>query len=350
MEIRAANTSDNAGLLELTSLTPMKGAISLCIDRKPDFFGLLRYRGPYEVKVILEGSSIVGAFAASQQKNFLCGNCETIFYLADFKVHPDYRGTSVAVRLVRAMIDYLHEQSADLLFCLVADGNHRVFPFFQGRMGIPAWEEMGRFTVFQIIPSRTRSDKNLDIRQMAPEGFSIADYYQDYFLENYTVAPGIEANEFEQMVNLMLIHEGSVVAAISLIDMNPVKQTVVIDMPFWLKGMVYLSKRLHAALGWMILPGVGESIRMLNIRFWAYNQGHEWALKALVQQARCIAAEEKHHFLSVGVQAQDPVGRLFGSFRNIPFTSKGFVTSLKNNSGKLKSILGGLVFEDYSMV
>ncbi|MFZ4633301.1 MAG: GNAT family N-acetyltransferase [Saprospiraceae bacterium] len=328
----------------------MKGLISLCIDRQPDFFSLLRYRGQHEVIVILEGSLVVGSFSASQQKVFISGNPETIFYLADFKVHPAYRGSSVAVRLVRAMLNYLQTQSADLLFCTAAEGNNRVFPFFQGRLGIPAWADIGKFTVFQILPSGAKPDKSLDIRQVVPEGFSLFDFYQAYFLENYTVAPLIEANDLEKMANLMVVHEGMVVAAISLIDTYPIKQNVVIDMPFWLKGVVSLSKGMHGVFGWVSLPGVGESIRMLNIRYWAFDQGYDWAFKALVQHARRIAAAEKHHFLSIGVQEQDPVRAVLGSIRHIPFTSNGFVTSLKNMQEKIQNMREGLVFEDFSLV
>jgi|GEM_PF-3766278 len=39
--IRETTFHDNEGLLQLTSLTPMQGNISLRVDRKPDFFGLL---------------------------------------------------------------------------------------------------------------------------------------------------------------------------------------------------------------------------------------------------------------------------------------------------------------------
>src|SRR3972149_6726561 len=44
IEIRECYLSDNEGLLELTSLTPMKGQISIRNDRYPDFFRILSLR------------------------------------------------------------------------------------------------------------------------------------------------------------------------------------------------------------------------------------------------------------------------------------------------------------------
>ena len=48
VEIREAVETDNEALLALTRATPMDGTISLRIDRDPDFFALLRLRGPAE--------------------------------------------------------------------------------------------------------------------------------------------------------------------------------------------------------------------------------------------------------------------------------------------------------------
>ena len=58
---RLANFEDNRQLIELTSSSGMTGEISLRIDRKPDFFGLLNMRGESKVFVAVDHETIIGS-------------------------------------------------------------------------------------------------------------------------------------------------------------------------------------------------------------------------------------------------------------------------------------------------
>ncbi len=58
IEIREATREDNAGLLELTRLTPMDGLISPRIDRAPDFFRLPELCGEGKIFVAKGGENI----------------------------------------------------------------------------------------------------------------------------------------------------------------------------------------------------------------------------------------------------------------------------------------------------
>ena len=43
--VRDATAADNAGLVELARSCPMRGDITMCVDRAPDFFSLVRLEG-----------------------------------------------------------------------------------------------------------------------------------------------------------------------------------------------------------------------------------------------------------------------------------------------------------------
>ncbi|MEO8415249.1 MAG: hypothetical protein ABI472_16440 [Ginsengibacter sp.] len=65
--IRDAIPEDSGKLIELTALTPMKGAIGLKIDRRPDFFGVLRLSQSFNMLVAENDThQIVGCFALAQ--------------------------------------------------------------------------------------------------------------------------------------------------------------------------------------------------------------------------------------------------------------------------------------------
>lgn len=128
--IREATRSDNQGLLELTSITPMVGKIAIRIDRVPDFFRLVELRGPSLVMVAEKDHTIIASYSISFQKVYVNGKPENLSYLADLKVHPYYRKSTIAMRLVRAAFHKISESGADLLYCTVASGNEAVLPFF----------------------------------------------------------------------------------------------------------------------------------------------------------------------------------------------------------------------------
>ena len=113
MNIREATASDNEGLLNLTAATSMEARISIRIDRQPDFFSLIRQRGKYKVFVAEEGNRIIGSFSAVMERMIINSIPEPCCYICDLKVHPEYRGGSVALRLLKTMRDFLIDSGAD---------------------------------------------------------------------------------------------------------------------------------------------------------------------------------------------------------------------------------------------
>jgi len=145
VEIRQASEADNDELIALTRMTPMDGAISLRIDREPDFFALLRLRGKSKVFVAVRGPQVIGSISAALRTAYISGVPETIAYIGDMKVHPSFSGSLVAVRLIKTLEADLRLNGIDLCFCVAAAGNHRVMPLFEGRLGMPRWVRLGRF-------------------------------------------------------------------------------------------------------------------------------------------------------------------------------------------------------------
>ncbi len=106
MLIRAANPEDNNKLVELASPTPMRGTISICIQRKPDFFSLLNKKGKPHVIVAEEDDMIVGCVSIVQEEMVLLNQPTSFHYLCDLKVHPEYRSKKIGTKLSKAMCFY----------------------------------------------------------------------------------------------------------------------------------------------------------------------------------------------------------------------------------------------------
>ena len=347
--IKEATRDDNEGLVDLTSLTPMKGNISIRIDRRPDFFRLLEMRGPFFVMAAVLDNKIIGSSSAAAVNILIDGKPETVYYLGDFKVHPDYRGSMLAARIARAVHQRLGSLDADLLFCTAAYGNSDVIPFFMGRAFCPPARKVGIFNVLQIIPTKfkTRNSKfQLEEGPFASPALSLF----NNFMKKFQLGPVYSENSFENTTLITASLNNKIVSAITLIDTSHAKQNVLIRLPFYLKIIFKSINAIKAFFPVVTLPEINEIIRILYIKSFACEPGQEEALKLLVGRARNIAYEKKYSFLAIGIHERDPILKIFSRYPKFTFKSMGFIASLKGKNEKINSILGGIPFEDYSLV
>jgi hypothetical protein len=347
--IREATRDDNEGLVELTSITPMKGNISLRIDRRPDFFRLLEMRGKSIVLVAASENTIIGSVSAAATEVFLDGKPETVYYLGDFKVHPDHRGSLLAARIARALYQKLGSMDADLLFCTAAYGNDDVSPFFMGRAFCPPAGKAGIFHVLQIIPTPVKArNSKYHLREDLPPSSSLS--FFNNFMKKFQPGPVYTDKSFENTSLINASFNNRVVSAISLADISFAKQNVLIGLPVHLKCIFSVINALKTILPVVTLPVINDPVRILYIKALAFEPGYEEALKSLVGRARNIAWEKKYSFLAIGIHEKDPVLKILAGYPKFTFKSMGFVASMKGKNDKINSILGGIPFEDYSLV
>ena len=157
IEIRQATEADNEALLKLTRATPMGGRIALRIDREPDFFALLRARGEAVVYVATHGQEVIGCLSAAIHSSYVRGTLEKIAHVGDMKVHPNFRGRQVTLRLIAALQLHLQSEGVDVCFSLVADGNKPVMTIAEGRHGTPAQVQLCLLYTSPSPRDRTRA-------------------------------------------------------------------------------------------------------------------------------------------------------------------------------------------------
>lgn len=162
--VRDAGPADNAELLRLTAACPMEGAITMCVEREPDFFALNRLEGDvWRVGVAdLPGHPVAGCAAVALRRVNLCGRAQTIAYASDLKVHPLHRGGGVALALLRWGSDVCREfGGADIpVLSTVLAGNRAMERMTEGRHGrLPAWVRFATIRAHAIplfVPRRVR--------------------------------------------------------------------------------------------------------------------------------------------------------------------------------------------------
>jgi len=347
--IREGTHLDNEGLIKLASLTPMKGKISIRVDRKPDFFRLLEMRGASTVIVAESNNQIIGSYSVSAMPIYLNGSAETAYYLGDFKVHPDYRKLKVALELVEAAIQKLQSLHANLLLTTVISGNEAVSSFLKGSYSWPAAKSAGLFNVYQIIPtSKKINNSNYVIKESLSDS-SYVGFFND-FAKKFRFAPVMSERSFENTILLTASVDNEVVAAICLCDVSDKKQEVLTGLPFGLRSSIGFINTICTVVSKSKLPGINEDVKILYIRSFTCKQNHEAALKLLLSRARNIACEKKYHFLTVGIHEKNPWKKVFATSMKFSLHSNLFVMSMKNDKDRIDMVLNGIPFLDYSLV
>jgi predicted N-acetyltransferase YhbS len=354
VEVREANEADNEALLALTRATPMQGTIALRIDRDPDFFALLRLRGEGKVFVAARGRELVGCISAALRTVYVGGIPETIAYVGDMKVHPGFSGSRVSLRLIQALERGLRVAGIDVCFSVVAEGNHRAMPLFEGRLGIPRWTPLGRFLVDELLPTpfRDRSERYCHEAAQSADLPAIAALL-DRFHRSRQFAPRLPENEVADALTtggIFVARAGKqIVATLTLSDMEPIKRNVLLNAPAAIKGSLALLRLVTAPLPGFIVPRVGDALRLLSVRYAACDEGHQAALAGLLRLARAETFRRRFTCLAVGLHERDPLRSLVRGIPRFTFQSLAFATSL-GGASRLPKLAEGIPSEDYALV
>lgn len=347
--IREARRDDNAGLLALTAVTPMGGAIAVRSDRNPDFFRLLERRGPSRVLVAEEGGLIVGSVSANRVPVYVEGVPEEVHYLGDLKVHPDFRRSGVAAGLLKTMEDDLRAAGADLVICTAAFGNHRVRPYLEGRDGLPRTAALGVFKVLQLLPSRRGGRNGACAVAEEPETPEMIELYNEHFRE-YQFGPLVGPGTLRAARHWVVRAGGAIQASLSLVDVGDSRQNVIIRLSPFLGAVVPVVRAVRRVAPLPDLPRKGEPIRTLYIKALACRSGREPALDRLVETVRHQAFLENYHFVTAGFHERDPLAARVAKGFKFTFRSLGFVVGLRRSRGDLEALTRRIPYEDYSLV
>ncbi|HEY2471133.1 MAG TPA: GNAT family N-acetyltransferase [Terracidiphilus sp.] len=360
IEIRRATDADNEALLALTRATPMGGRIALRIDREPDFFALLRARGEAVVYVATYQREIIGCLSAAIHRSYVRGTLESIAHVGDMKVHPQFRGRGITLRLIATLQNHLQREGVDVCFSLVADGNKPVMTIAEGKHGTPAQVQLGRFFVDELIPSAFRSKSREYIVEPActrdlPEIAAILDCHSrkrnfSPSIDVDEVAKFIEPSEpttFRQM--LVARQAGLVVATLTMEDTRNLRQNVLVGLPPSLRVAVAILRVLAFPIPGFSVPHIGGQLSMLYVRLMACADGCEQALRPLIAEARAQAYRRRFTFLSVGLHERDPLRFVVQGIPRFTFTSRSMATS-SITPDRVKSLVGQIPYEDFALV
>src|SRR5438094_565197 len=155
---RPATSADNAGLLALAAACPMRGELTLCVRREPDFFALNRLQGDrWDVGVVDGGrAGVIGCIAIAERLAYVNGVAAPTAYASDLKVHPAFRGRRNGTgRVADALTEYARETLGAIgphmpVLVTVLGGNAAVEPRLHGPRGLPRLIRFATIRTFAV--------------------------------------------------------------------------------------------------------------------------------------------------------------------------------------------------------
>ncbi len=349
VQYRLATAEDNSSLIQLAASSGMAGDIGLRIDRNPDFFSLLRMRGNTKVFVAEEDNTIIGAICVSLQQVYVGGEIFPLHYIGDFKVAESYRNKGIGLQLCNAMADYVISQNSDLAFLNVSKGNTKPISFFNNRQGIPDFENIGLFKIYQIIGKKDSSRANKSAIEEIMLNDEILDFLNAHYA-TYQLGTVLIAEKFDTTRIFIIRENNMIVAAMSLIDTMPVKQNVVTHLSFQMKLLLKLINFYSTLAGLSKMPELNKPVKLMYIKYIAVDSKNCNLFKQLVNHARHIAYEMSYSYVSIGLHEKDKFNKCLSRLPKLTFKSVGMLLSIKNNRELIQKVKEGIPYEDYSMV
>jgi GNAT superfamily N-acetyltransferase len=349
IKYRLATKEDNQQLIELTASSGMMGVTALRIDRKPDFFSLLKLRGESKVFIALDDDTIIGSLCVTLQQVYVGGQIYPFQYIGDFKVAESFRNKGIGLRLCNDMADYVISIGADLAFLNVSKGNTKPISFFKNRPGVPDFENIGIFNIHQFIGKKKKAFHPRYKIEVAAADEETITFLNSYY-SKYEMGSVITKEKLEGTHVFSIRENDKVIAGMCLTDTMHVKQNVVTKLSWKMRYPLKIINATGSLLGISKMPMLNEPVRMMYIKYLAVNNREKQMVKLLINHARNIAYEKLYSFVSLGLHQKDPLNSCFAGLLKLTVNSVGMLLSIKDNKALIEKVKQGIPFEDYSLV
>ncbi|MFL5576595.1 MAG: hypothetical protein ACJ79S_11570 [Gemmatimonadaceae bacterium] len=342
--VRDAVPGDDAALVALAAACPMAGDIGLCVDRAPEFFALNRLEGGrWRAGVALAADgSVAGCIAAAERTAYVRGRAAPTVYVSDLKVHPRHRGGGGADALSAwargAARDFC---GGDVLATMtVLAGNAPMERRAAGPRGLPPLERFATLQAWAVPllwPRREREARvrvteaeARDLEEMAAlwarvaPGRQLAPVMGAAALADWVArAPGLALGDYL----LARRGDGRLAGFVGLWDQSSFKRLRVTGYSRRLAAVRLAVNAAAPLAGATPLPPAGRPLRSLCCVHLCVPAGEPKVLRALLLHAYATRRGRGHSFLTIGLDARDPLRAALGGLWAQPTAVHAYATT-----------------------
>ena len=331
-----ATEEDNEDLRRLFRQNPMRGRISLSLEREPNYFADANLPGEAKQTIIArEGNRLACAGSCTVRMRFVNGKVCRVGYLGGLRLAESLSGR---FDILRRGYEFFHElqaeNPADFYFTSIASDNERARRMFErGLRGMPRYEFLGEFITL-LIP--TSPDRRLGMRGRPDDSVRATPHDRDVEGLRQGCPPSLFPDELAALLNHknsayqfapcwsveelaaleplglglsdfeVLSERGKIVACTALWDQRVFKQTVIKGYEPSLARSRSVLNFISRLTGGTRLPAVGEALAQAFISHTVVPPDASGTLIGLLSRLRARAAQRGIELLTVGFDANDP--------------------------------------------
>jgi hypothetical protein len=341
---RDATPADNDALLDLAAACETHGALTMRVEREPDFFALNRLEAGWRVGVAngLTPRSVAGCVSVAPRRVYLEGTPTLTAYAGDFKVHPAHRGGAAGDVLTTWASGIAREWGGDDIpgLLTVLAGNAPMERRSEGPRGLPVFTRFATIRSHAIpfvwarpLPTggpRVSVAREQDIPEMADLWARVAPDRQFAPIHDagslatwIDSAPGLGIGSFWVARD----QQGRIAGFLGAWDQRSFKQVRVTEFPRRLAmlraGLNVLTPVTRATP----IPDVGDELRWLTAVNVCVPANAPGVLRALVLGVYGAMRTSAYSCLNVGLDVRDPLSVALEGLMAQPTDIHAYITT-----------------------
>ena len=357
--IREAVRQDDPELRRLLRVNPMPGAITVSMQREPDFFLGASVEGDDHKTITGElgdTGELIGLGSFSFHSAFINGHKNSIGYLSQLRIDKDFRGVG---RWLRDGYSLMKEMTRDRTFSfftttIIEDNYIARRVLTSGRPGLPTYREQEIFSTLILPLGRSRKistpagitflqarEEHLpeiaECLQRVYTNYQFAPCWTAYDLNSLTRTRGLNADDF-----LIAQSGGRIVGCVGIWDQRGFKQTVVHGYSGALRWIRPAANLALSLAGGRSLPAPGEALQYAYLSHLAVDPDVDKngeLLVALIRRACSIARARGISYVSVGLAERHPHYTLLKkSFRSVEYRSLIYTVYWEDDLAAIKAV------------
>ena len=335
MELR-----DNDALIALSRLTPMEGAITVYIERSPNYRSFYDLHGDcselytteqlsearydtWSTLVAEDQGQVIGVMSSSSRSLLFDGKPIRVGYLMDARVHPDHRRKGVVKTIGYAFAQRFGFVPLDCIVAYIIRGNERAIKgITEGAAETFSGKASGTFHLYQLSMYRPYSYGGLKMERATPDDRrEIAELLAEFY-HGYNFSPPFSETYLDRQMRVSLGYaydqirivrdNGRIAALLGLWDEAPVKQTVALKNTRVVQTGIALARAIHLFMRSPKPPVLGQPMRSLYVKHIACRPGYEELLHRMLKAATTeVRRAQSHHFIWGAFYHTDPLRQLF---------------------------------------
>ncbi len=325
---RPAAAADNDALLALADACPMHGAISLHIDRRPDFFSFasLEEDGA-SIEVVDGDDGLAGCISVARRTAWINGIETPVAYVADLKVHPAFRRRGVADTLIRRAgeISEALVGREGVILCSTLAGNAAMQRRAAGADGCPVLRRIATVRAWSIPllrhPGAREWRQAVTVsRAGSRDAEEMAGLWNSAAARRHFTSP-LAAEAFMRWMSvpgfsyrLARRRTGRLAGFIGVWDQRDVRQLRVLRYSPSLARNRALINAVAPLLGAPMLPRTGEALRHIETMQCCVPGDDPGTLRALASALHRELRGTDAAFYNISLDARDPLAPALRGF------------------------------------